>query len=311
MQSLSARIVSALLCFVFHSPLINNSELSNKAGSRTKDNKSHYKPSKEFNYSVHQLNCVNYEVLEPRHKGNGKVILMLHGGSYKIKLIDMYRRLAERYSRTLNYCTVYNLDYRIFPQHKHPAQIEDTVSLYNEMISRGISAKDIVIIGDSAGANLALTSTLYMRDKGIELPCAIVCLSLWGDMTNSGSSFTENCYRDPFSGIAKRKSIADNLDYLRRISAYAKELDRTNPYVSPSFANFTGFPPITLICGEAEMGRSDSEFAYKNMKKSDVDAELHMFEGMFHDFQLLPFFPESKAVYEIIKNRILKTPCNF
>lgn len=306
MQSLSGRIVSASLCLAFHSPMINNSELSNKAGKKTKKYKSYYKPSKEFNYSVRQLNGVNYEVLEPKQKGNSKVVLMLHGGSYKVKLLDMYRRLAERYSRILGYCTVYNLDYRIFPDHRHPAQIEDTVALYKEMISKGVSAKDIVIIGDSAGANLALTSTLYMRDNGIELPSAIVCFSLWGDMTNSGSSFIENCYRDPFGGIAKRKKLEDNLNYLHRISAYAKELDRKSPYVSPSFADFTGFPPVTLICGEAEMGRSDSEIAYENMKRADVDAELYMFDGMFHDFQLIPFFPESKTVYEIIRKRVYK-----
>lgn len=305
MQSLSGKIVSALLCCVFHSPLINNSELSNKAGRKTKKYKSHYKPSRGFNYSVRQLNGVNYEILEPKRKGNSKVVLMLHGGSYKVKLIDMYRRLAERYSRTLDYCTVYNLDYRIFPKYKYPSQIEDAVALYKEMMNIGINAKDIIIIGDSAGANLALTSTLYMRDNAIELPSAIICFSLWGDMTNTGSSFIENCYRDPFSGIAKRKNVEDNLDYLHRISAYAKELDRTNPYVSPSFADFTDFPPVTLICGEAEMDRSDSEFAYENMKRAGVDTELHMFDGMFHDFQLIPFFPESKAAYEIIKKRIL------
>lgn len=306
MQSISGKVVTALLCAIFHSPLINKSELSNNAGKKTRKYKSHYKPSKEFNYSVCNLNGVNYEILEPKQKGNRKVILMLHGGSYKVRLIDMYRHLAEKISRTLNYCTVYNLDYRIFPKYKHPAQIEDTVALYKELQRQGISTKDMVIIGDSAGANLALASTLYMRDNGIELPSAIVCFSLWGDMENSGNSFIENCYRDPFGGIAKRKKAENNLDYLRRISAYAKKLDRTSPYVSPSFADFTNFPPVTLICGEAEMDRSDSEFAYENMIKSGVDAELHMFDGMFHDFQLIPFFPETKRAYWIMKNRIIQ-----
>lgn len=306
MQSLSGKIVSDLLCAVFHSPLINNSELSNHAGNKTKKYKSHYKPSKEFNYAVHNLNGVNYEILEPKQKGNDKVILMLHGGSYKICLIDMYRRLAEKYSKTLNYCTVYNLDYRIFPRHKYPTQIEDAVALFREMRRQGIHAEDIVIIGDSAGANLALTSTLYMRDNGMELPSAIICFSLWGDMTNSGKSVVENCYRDPFSGIARRKKAEDNWDYLHRISAFAKELDRSSSYVSPSFANFKGFPPVTLICGEAEMDRSANELAYENMIKAGVDTELYMFDGMFHDFQLIPIFPETKRAFDITKNRIIK-----
>lgn len=305
MQSLSGKIISNLLCAVFHSPLINNSELSNNARKKTRKYKSHYKPSKEFNYSVHRLNGVNYEILEPKQKGNNKVVLLLHGGSYKVRLIDMYRRLAEKISRTLNYCMVYNLDYRTFPEYKFPAQIEDTIAVFQEMQREGIEAKNIVFIGDSAGANLALTSTLYMRDDGMELPFAIVCFSLWGDMTNSGKSVVENCYRDPFGGIAKRKEVEDNWDYLHRISAFAKELDRNSPYVSPSFADYKDFPPVTLICGEAEMDRSANEMAYENMKKAGVDAEFHMFDGMFHDFQLIPFFPETKRAFEIMKSRII------
>lgn len=306
MQSLSGKIVSALLCAVFHSPLINNSELSDNAGKKTNKYKSHYKPSNEFNYSVYNLNGVKYEYLKPKQKGNNKVVLLLHGGSYKVPLIDMYRRLAEKISRTLNYCAVYNLDYRTFPEYKYPAQIEDTFALFQEMQRQCIEAKDIVFIGDSAGANLALASTLYMRDKGVELPSAIVCFSLWGDAANSGESVEENCYRDPFGGISRRKKAEDNRDYLHRISAFAKELDRSSPYVSPSFADFTGFPPVTLICGEAEMDRSANELAFDNMKKAGVDAELHMFDGMFHDFQLVPFFPETKRAYRIMKKRIIK-----
>ena len=289
MQSLSGKIVSALLCAVFHSPLINNSEFSNNAGKKTKKYKSRYKPSKEFNYSVLSLNGVNYEILEPKQKRNNKVVLLLHGGSYKVRLLDMYRKHAEKISKTLNYCTVYNLDYRTFPEYKFPAQIEDTVAMFREMQRQGIEAKNIVFIGDSAGANLALA-----------------CFSLWGDMTNSGKSVVENCYRDPFGGIARHKRIEDNWDYLHRISAFAKELDRSGPYVSPSFADFTNFPPVTLICGEAEMDRSANEMAYENMKKAGVDGELHMFDGMFHDFQLVPFFPETKRAYQIMKNRIIK-----
>ena len=304
MQSLSGKVISALLCAIFHSPLINNSELSNKAGKKTKKYRSHYKPAKEFDYSICELNGVNYEILEPKRKGNDKVVLLLHGGSYKVRLIDMYRRLSEKISRTLGCCMVYNLDYRTFPEYKYPAQIEDTVALFQEMLRKGIKAEDIVIIGDSAGANLALASTLYMRDNGMKLPAAVICFSLWGDATNSGKSIVENCYRDPFGGIARRKKPEENWDYLHRISAFAKDLDRTSPYVSPSFADFTNFPPVTLICGEAEMDRSANELAYENMRKVGVDVELHMFDGMFHDFQLIPFFPETKRAFGIMKDRI-------
>jgi acetyl esterase/lipase len=305
MQSLSAKIISALLRGIFHSRFVNNAELSNNAGKKAKPLKSHYKPSKEFNYSIHKLdNNASYELLEPKIKCNDKVVLLLHGGSFKIKLIDLYRHLAEKFSKLLNYCTVYNLDYRTFPEFTHPAQLEDTTKMYKLLLDKGINPNNIVLIGDSAGANLALTAPLYFRENNIPLPSAIVCFSLWGDLTNSGKSYIKNCYKDPF-GISKKKNIEDNISTIRRISKYAKDLDRNSIYVSPSFADFTNFPPVTLICGTGEMGESDSDIAFENMKKAGVDVALYKYEDMFHDFQLVPFFPESKDAFKKVKNRII------
>ena len=68
MQSLSEKIVGSILCAVFHSPLVNNAEFSNSAGKKAKKYKSHYKSSKEFDYTIHRLNGVNYEILEPMQK---------------------------------------------------------------------------------------------------------------------------------------------------------------------------------------------------------------------------------------------------
>ena len=101
MQSLLSRILCASLSAVFHSPLINNSSFSDNAGKKTKDKKSHYKPSKEFIYSTHVCGETKYEKLIMKNSNSQKVILLIHGGSFKVKLIDMYRKLAEKYSKML------------------------------------------------------------------------------------------------------------------------------------------------------------------------------------------------------------------
>lgn len=303
MQSLSGKFVSALLCAVFHSPLINNAEFSNNAGKKTKNETSKYKVPKDFLHSVRPCGKATYEIFEPK-KNSDLTILMFHGGGYKIKLIDAYRKLSEKYSRTFGNCRVIALDYRIFPEHPFPAQLEDTAILYKELLEKGIEPQKIVFIGDSAGANLALAFSLYLRDNHMPMPGGVVCFSLWGDMNTSGDSCLKNAYKDPFCGIARRKKIEDNLPYLRRISAFAKNIDRNSVYASPSFADFKDFPPVTLVCGEAEMGESDSDIAYQNMKKAGVDVVLYKYEGMFHDFQLFSFLPESKDAYAKVKKRI-------
>ena len=304
MQSLSSKILMAVLRMIFHSPLSDSSKLSDNAARLTKDKKSRYKPSKNFIYTKHSVDGVKYEKLVNRNCNTEKVILMIHGGGFKIELNDFYRRLAEKYSNMFCGATVINADYGRFPEHQLPSQMHDVVKIYLNLSDEGINNSDIIVIGDSAGATLAMTSCLWLRDNGYPLPGHIVCFSLWADATSSGESKITNAYTDPFYGIARRKKIEDNLHLLRRISKYVLNVDRTDPYISPLFGSFEKFPKVTLICGTAELDESDSDRVYAKMKNAGVDVCLYKFEGMCHCFQLFSFLPESKKAYDKVKRRI-------
>ena len=306
MQSLVSKIFMSILRLVFHSLLSDSSKLSDNAAKLTKDKKSRYKPSKNFTHSTHTTNGVKYEKLINRNCKTEKVILMIHGGGFKIELNDFYRRLAEKYSKMFSGATVINVDYEKFPETQPPSQMHDVVKVYLHLLDEGINNSDIIFIGDSAGATLAMTSSLWLRDNGYPMPNHIVCFSLWADATSSGDSRITNAYTDPFYGIAKHKKIEDNLHLLRRISKYVLNVDRTDPYISPLFGSFKEFPKVTLICGTAELDESDNDRVYDKMKNANVDAELHKFEGMCHCFQLFSFLPESKTAYKLVKARILE-----
>ena len=306
MQSVTSRVFCACLRAVFHSPFMDNANMSDKAGKKTKSIKSHYRPSKNFTISRIKCNNSYYEILKNKNCNTDKVIFMIHGGSFKVKLIDTYRRIAEKYSKLLDGATVINVDYRVFPQYEHPAQLHDTKDVYLELLNQGIKPENIIFIGDSAGATLAMTSSLWIRDNGYPMPNHIVCFSLWADATSSGDSRITNAYTDPFYGIAKHKKIEDNLHLLRRISRYVLNVDRTDPYISPLFGSFEKFPKVTLICGTAELDESDSDRVYEKLKAVGADAELHKFEGMCHCFQLFSFLPESKTAYNLVKSRIME-----
>lgn len=304
MQSLTSRIFMSTLRLVFHSPLSDSSKLSDNAAKLTKYKKSKYKPSKNFTHSKHTVDGVKYEKLINCNRKTEKVILMIHGGGFKIELNDFYRRLAEKYSNMLCGATVINVDYGRFPENKLPSQMYDVVKVYLHLLDEGTSHSDIIFIGDSAGATLAMTASLWIRDNGYPMPEHIVCFSLWADATSSGDSRIKNAYTDPFYGIAKHKKIEDNLHLLRRISKYVLDVDRTDPYISPLFGSFENFPKVTLICGTAELDESDSDRVFEKLKSADIDAALHKFEGMCHCFQLFSFLPESKAAYQIVRSRI-------
>ena len=306
MQSLISKIFMGALRLVFHSPLSDSSKLSDNAAKLTKDKKSRYKPKKNFIYTKHSVEDAKYEKIINKNSQTEKVILMIHGGGFKIELNDFYRRLAEKYSNTFCGATVISADYGRFPEHQLPSQMHDVVKIYLHLLDEGINSSDIIVIGDSAGATLAMTSSLWLRDNGYPLPNHIVCFSLWADATSSGESRITNAYKDPFYGIAKHKKIEDNLHLLRRISKYVLNVDRTSPYISPLFGSFENFPKVTLICGTAELDESDNDRVFEKMKNANVDVKLQKYEGMCHCFQLFPFLPESKTAYNLVKERIME-----
>lgn len=306
MQSLTSKMFMGILRMIFHSSLCDSSKLSDNVSKITKDKKSRYRPSKNFTHTKYTCDNVKYEKLVNRNCETEKVILMIHGGGFKIELIDFYRKLAEKYSNMFCGATVISADYGRFPEFQLPSQMHDIVKIYLHLLENKVKNSDIVVIGDSAGATLAMTSSLWLRDNNYPLPGHIVCFSLWADATSSGDSRITNAYTDPFYGIAKHKKIEDNLHLLRRISKYALNVDRTDPYISPLFGSFEKFPKVTLVCGTAELDESDNDRVFAKMKDANVDAELYKFEGMCHCFQLFSFLPESKAAYKIVKRRIME-----
>ncbi len=304
MQSLSSKAFMGLLRMIFHSPLSDSSKLTDNVSAAAKDKKSRYRPSRNFVHTKNSCDGVKYEKLINKNCRSEKVILMIHGGGFKIELIDFYRRLAEKYSNMFCGASVINADYGRWPEFRLPSQMYDVAKIYLHLLSEGIKNTDIVFIGDSAGATLAMTCCLYLRNEGYPLPGDVVCFSLWADATSSGDSKIKNAYTDPFYGIARHKKIEDNLHLLRRISKYVLDVDREDPYISPLFGTFENFPRVTLICGTAELDESDSDRVYEKMKSSGVDVKLYKFEGMCHCFQYFSFLPESKRAYSLVKERI-------
>ncbi len=305
-MSIQAKILSILLSAVFHSRFIKNENMSEDAGRRTKNTVSVYKPPKGYRLVRERCGECAVEGLIPSDVRTDTVIFHIHGGSFKIKLLDFYRRTALRYSRSAGGAPVWSVDYRTMPEHVFPAQLEDTLSAWEHLLSKGIAPENIVVIGDSSGANLTLAMALRLRDSGRPLPKMLVCFSLWGDMTARGESYERNCHTDPFYGIPKRERFEDHEAYFRRRPKYAGDHELTDPYLSPSFADFSGLPPVAFFCGTAEVGESDSDTAFENAQKSGVDAELHKFKGMFHDFQLVPTLPESRKAFRILKQILEK-----
>lgn len=223
-----------------------------------------------------------------------KVILQLHGGGYVAKIKNSYYNMATYYSEAGDGLSVLSPDYRVAPEDPYPAALEDALDSYQWLLDRGWKGEQIIVVGDSAGGGLAMALTMYLRDHNMPLPCGIVAMSPWTDVTASGESNTLNYELDPLFGNSKETMIYEN--------DYAGDHDKKDPYISPIYGNFRQFPPMLIQVGSTEMLLSDSITAASMADTVGVDVRLSIYDDMFHVFQMAgKRFPEAKKAWEEVE----------
>lgn len=245
-----------------------------------------------YRYELVETGNFVMEYLQPEQAVTGRVILQLHGGGYIGPMKNIYRRFAVRYSKLSLGADVLSPDYRVAPEHPFPAALEDAVYAYRWLLEdREYKPDQIVVAGDSAGGGLALALCLYLKDHDFPLPGGVIAMSAWTDISLSGDSYETNYEIDPLYGNSK-----ENMLYH---CSYVGTADKKNPYLSPLFGDFTGFPPMLMQVGSYEVLLDDTLAAAKKAKKSGVKVRLSEYDGMFHVFQMaLDLLPESREAWE-------------
>lgn len=225
-----------------------------------------------------------------------KVILYFHGGGYVVGSINAHRGIVAKFVKATNLPALH-FEYRLAPEHKFPAALDDSLAAYNYLLNKGYKGKDIVFIGDSGGGGLLLCTLMALKDKGIELPACAVAMSPWVDLTNSGESLTKNSQKDTLCWKDAQFVFS---------RYYVGEANPENPWISPIFGNFIGLPPVMLFVGSDELLLDDSVRYAQKAKEAGVDITLHIGNGLFHCYPACsPMFPEAKIAMEEIKKFVL------
>ena len=249
-----------------------------------------WKVPDHYTMSIIQRKTCTMEYLEAEVKNERMVLLQLHGGGYVGAMRNAYRSFAGLYSELGHGMSVLTVDYRVAPEHPYPAALEDAISAYNWLLEVGWQENEIIVAGDSAGGGLTLALCMYLRNQNRKLPAGLIVMSPWTDLTQSGESYVTNYTKDPLFG-----NTHDSLIYSKD---YIQEEDPTNPYISPLYGNFSGFPPMLIQVGSYEMLLSDSVLVAEKAKKAGVKVRLSVYEGMFHVFQMaMLLIPESKKAW--------------
>ena len=246
--------------------------------------------TKEISYQEIEVDGIQGEWVRVNRPHQSKtVILYCHGGGYSTGS-SMYARTLTSKLAMATSMDILSFDYRLAPENPYPAALEDAQKAWNYLLLKGYGANHIIVAGDSAGGNLALSLLLTLKAEDRFLPRGLVLLSPWTDLTMNSSSYEEKAELDPVLNKA----------YINRMTdAYASGEELKNPLISPLFGDYTDFPPTYIQVGENEILLNDSMELFSAMKEKEVVVSMDVFPGMWHVFQMSPFKKANEAVNQI------------
>lgn len=176
--------------------VIEESDLEKARASQEHVAKLSFMP-KELTVEEIDLDGMYCEWIRPdRPHNKRRVILYCHGGGYTTGSASYSRSVTMKLSSATS-MDLLCFNYRLAPEAVYPTQLNDALKAWDYLMLLGYGAKDVILIGDSAGGNLALSLTLNLKETGRILPGAIVLFSPWTDMTLSGKSYSSKKKLDP------------------------------------------------------------------------------------------------------------------
>lgn len=246
---------------------------------------------KEITIREQLIEGIKSEWLIPEGANPSKVIFYVHGGGYVSGSCNDHRAIVSKFAKNTG---ITNLvyEYRLAPEYPFPAGLDDSVTVYQWLLSSGFLPQNIMIAGESAGGGLCLAILLALKQRNIALLAAAVSISPWTDLTCSSDSYhTKN-----------KMSLAPLNSWTVFSKYYTGENEATNPLISPLFGDLEGLPPILINSGTDDELFEDGEKFYLKAKKAGVDITFRAGIGMVHCYPLLaPMFPEAtEAMDEIV-----------
>lgn len=191
---------------------------------------------------------------------------------------------------------VVSLDYREAPQHHFPAASEDVAAVYS-MLLKAHRARDIGIYGCSAGGVFTAISVTWFQQHGLPRPGAIGILCAGAAAPGSPGFAGDGNYFGAVFGEGRGSPVA-----MPPGMGYLANTRHDDPLVSPLTSESVPakFPPTLVISASRDIALSAALYTHSQLVRLGVDAELHVWDGLFHGFFYNPDIPESKACIDVI-----------
>lgn len=216
---------------------------------------------------------------------DSRLIVYYHGGGFLFGSSRSHRVVASHLARASG-CAVLAADYRLAPEHPAPIANDDAFAVYRWALDKGYPASHVALCGDSAGGNLAIGAAIRARDAGLPLPAALMLMSPALDLADELES-----HRAPSDAPLVTRELMELFN-----SVYLQGGDRRAPTVNPLHADLSGLPPTLVHVGSWELLLDDSREIVARLGAAGCKAELKVWEGMCHSWQLwAPMLDEGMA----------------
>lgn len=246
------------------------------------------KPNKTVTCTTDELAGVKVEWLAAKGiniSPSTPVCVYYHGGAFIMGGMNSHRQMCSELAAQAN-ISVLMVDYRLAPEHPFPAAPEDAMSVYLALIEMGYESRNIIIAGDSAGGNLALTTLQKLRDDNKPTPAAAILFSPWLDLSHNSQSFTDNKQKD----VLLNKTLLEEA-----VAMYAPDLPRNDPRISPLNANMANLPPLLIIASRAEVLLDDATALHHKIQELHSDSTYLEWPNPPHAFPVMSrFLPEAR-----------------
>lgn len=225
---------------------------------------------------VHDHNFENFEGawVIPKEERRSGAVLYLHGGGYTCGDLEYAKGFASTLAAECG-VRVFCVAYRLAPETRFPGAVDDAEESYRYLLSTGYTPEQICLCGESAGGGLIYALCLRLKERGLPLPCGIIAISPWVDLTASGESYVTNKDADP--------SLTEEL---LRFYAKCYADDVRAPEVSPLFAELDGLPPSLIFVGGDEILLDDSKRMHEKLLQSGCKSQLVIAPERWHAYVL-------------------------